>query len=143
MQLIDTETWTDLGIDVKGAIYEGLLGKNAQDTKSGAGQYFTPRPLIQAIVDAKQPAPGQTICDPASGTTGFLLTAYDHILDHHGKQLGRDQLDHLRTSALTGWEIVPGAARRALMNLYLHGIGSSTGESPIHVGDSLASTWCY
>src|SRR5919199_1693282 len=67
IDLIDSETWTGLGIDIKGAIYEGLLEKNAQDTKSGAGQYFTPRPLIQAIVDVMCPAPGQTICDPACG----------------------------------------------------------------------------
>ena len=75
--LIDEETWVGLDIDIKGDIYEGLLEKNAQDIKSGAGQYFTPRPLIKAIVDVMQPAPGQTICDPACGTGGFLLAAHD------------------------------------------------------------------
>ena len=77
VELIDGETWIGLDIDVKGEIYEGLLEKNAQDTKSGAGQYFTPRPLIKAIVDVMRPAPGQTICDPACGTGGFLLAAHD------------------------------------------------------------------
>ena len=79
VELIDGETWIGLDIDVKGEIYEGLLEKNAQDTKSGAGQYFTPRPLIKAIVDVMRPAPGQTICDPACGTGGFLLAAHDYI----------------------------------------------------------------
>src|SRR5512142_2452943 len=94
IDLIDGETWTGLGIDVKGDIYEGLLEKNAQDTKSGAGQYFTPRPLIQAMVDVMRPAPGQTICDPASGTGGFLLAAHDAIAARHSP-LDRDQWDHL------------------------------------------------
>jgi type I restriction enzyme M protein len=79
LELIEGETWIGLGIDVKGEIYEGLLEKNAQDTKSGAGQYFTPRPLIQAMVDVMHPAPGQTVCDPACGTGGFLLAAHDYI----------------------------------------------------------------
>jgi type I restriction enzyme M protein len=77
--LIDEETWVGLDIDVKGEIYEGLLEKNAQDIKSGAGQYFTPRPLIRAMVDVMQPRPGQTICDPACGTGGFLLAAHDYV----------------------------------------------------------------
>lgn len=77
--LIDGETWLSLGQDVKGEIYEGLLEKNAQDIKSGAGQYFTPRPLIQAIVDVIQPRPGEQIADPACGTGGFLLAAHDSI----------------------------------------------------------------
>ncbi len=84
VNLIDGETWLGLDIDIKGEIYEGLLEKNAQDTKSGAGQYFTPRPLIQAIVDVMRPAPGQTICDPACGTGGFLLAAHDYIVKHYG-----------------------------------------------------------
>src|SRR4029453_7979373 len=83
IELINSETWTGLGIDVKGAIYEGLLEKNAQDTKSGAGQYFTPRPLIQAMVDVMRPAPGEEICDPARGTGGLLLAAHDHIARRH------------------------------------------------------------
>ncbi|KAA0266334.1 MAG: SAM-dependent DNA methyltransferase [Chloroflexi bacterium] len=141
IELIDGETWIGLDIDVKGEIYEGLLEKNAQDTKSGAGQYFTPRPLIKAIVDVMRPQPGQTICDPAAGTGGFLLAAHDYIAAHN--TLDRDQWNHLRHHALHGWEIVDNTARLCVMNLYLHGIGAngdgSTGRSPIHVADSLAS----
>ena len=94
VELIDGETWIGLDIDVKGEIYEGLLEKNAQDTKSGAGQYFTPRPLIKAIVDVMRPRPGQTICDPACGTGGFLLAAHDYIAKNN--QLDRDQWQHLQ-----------------------------------------------
>ncbi len=138
IKLIDEETWTGLGIDVKGEIYEGLLEKNAEDTKSGAGQYFTPRALIRAIVDVMGPKPGDTVCDPACGTGGFLLAAHDFIADHYGP-LNRGQWEHLRRDALHGWEIVDNTARLCVMNLYLHGIGDRGGDSPIHVGDSLAS----
>ncbi|MEJ2352969.1 MAG: class I SAM-dependent DNA methyltransferase [Anaerolineales bacterium] len=136
--LIDGEIWSGMEVDVKAAIYEGLLEKNAQDVKSGAGQYFTPRPLIKAMVDVMRPEPGMTICDPAAGTGGFLLAAHDYILEHHGP-LDRDQSDHLRHQALHGWEIVDNTARLCVMNLYLHGIGANGGESPIHVDDSLAA----
>ena len=137
IELIDGETWIGLDIDVKGEIYEGLLEKNAQDTKSGAGQYFTPRPLIKAIVDVMRPRPGQTICDPACGTGGFLLAAHDYLAAHNA--LDRDQQHHLRHQALHGWEIVDNTARLCVMNLYLHGIGINGSESPIHVSDSLAA----
>src|SRR5437764_11629430 len=79
IQLIDAKTWLGLGVDVKGAIYEGLLERNASEVKTGAGQYFTPRPLIDAIVGMVDPQPGKTICDPACGTGGFLLKAYEHM----------------------------------------------------------------
>ncbi len=139
IDLIDGEVWTGIDIDVKGEIYEGLLEKNAQDTKSGAGQYFTPRPLIQALVDVMRPAPKQTIADPACGTGGFLLAAYDYIARHHAP-LDKDQWKHLRHKALHGWEIVDGTARLCVMNLYLHGIGAmGNGDSPIRVADSLAA----
>ncbi len=138
VDLINGETWTGLGIEVKGAIYEGLLEKNAQDTKSGAGQYFTPRPLIEGIVDVMRPEPGQMICDPACGTGGFLLTTYDSIL-HEYSPLDRDQSEHLRHEALHGWEIVDNTARLCVMNLYLHNIGAQGGRSPVRVADSLAT----
>ncbi|HEY3231665.1 MAG TPA: class I SAM-dependent DNA methyltransferase [Roseiflexaceae bacterium] len=138
VELIDSETWIGLDIDVKGEIYEGLLEKNAQDTKSGAGQYFTPRPLIKAIVDVMRPALGETLCDPACGTGGFLLAAHDDIAARHAP-LDRDQWNHLRHHALHGWEIVDNTARLCVMNLYLHGIGANGGASPIHVADSLAA----
>jgi type I restriction enzyme M protein len=138
VELIDGETWIGLGVDVKGEIYEGLLEKNAQDTKSGAGQYFTPRPLIQAMVEVTRPTPGQTICDPAAGTGGFLLATHEYILKHY-EPLDKDQLEHLNHQALHGWEIVDNTARLCVMNLYLHGIGANGGSSPIHVDDSLAA----
>jgi type I restriction enzyme M protein len=139
--LIDKEQWTTLGVDVKGDLYEGLLAKNAEDVKSGAGQYFTPRPLIRAIVEVMRPGPGRppddgaTICDPACGTGGFLLAAHDYIASHH--LLDSDQKRHLRSGMLHGWEIVDATARVCAMNLYLHGIGDT--ESPIRVADSLAA----
>ena len=137
VKLIDGETWIGMDIDIKGEIYEGLLEKNAQDTKSGAGQYFTPRPLIKAIVDVMQPQPSETICDPACGTGGFLLAAHDYISKNN--PLDKEQWQHLNHNALHGWEIVDNTARLCVMNLYLHGIGANGGKSPIHVLDSLAS----
>ncbi len=132
--LIDSENWLALSADVKGEAYESLLERNAQDVKTGAGQYFTPRPLIQAIVDVMRPAPDMTICDPACGTGGFLLAAHDYIVNHH-RNMNQDQLAYLRDQALCGWEIVDSAARLGVMNLYLHGIGGH--ETNIIVDDSL------
>lgn len=136
IDLIDRETWMALDTDVKGDAYEGLLEKNAEDTKSGAGQYFTPRALIRAIVDVMRPGPKMTVCDPACGTGGFLLAAHDYISQNY--ELDRVQKQHLRFKALRGWEIVDNTARLCVMNLYLHGIGGD--EPPIAAGvDSLAS----
>ena len=132
--LIDSENWIGLSADVKGDAYESLLERNAQDVKSGAGQYFTPRPLIDAIVDVMRPQPDTTICDPASGTGGFLLAAHDYIVDKN-PSLNRDQRAHLKEHALHGWEIVDSAARMGVMNLYLHGIGGD--KTNIIVDDSL------
>jgi type I restriction enzyme M protein len=134
VDLIDGVEWTSLGTDVKGDAYEGLLEKNAEDTKSGAGQYFTPRALIHAIVDVMRPTPAQRVCDPACGTGGFLLAAHDYIAGHYA--LDPDQKRFLRFDALRGWELVPETARLCGMNLFLHGIG---GEDvvPIRVADSL------
>ena len=124
-----------LDADVKGDAYEGLLEKNAEDTKSGAGQYFTPRALIRAIVDAMRPRPGQTIFDPACGTGGFLLAAHEYISNH--VSLDKDQKKHLHFEALKGVEIVDNTARLCAMNLYLHGIGGD--ECPVKVADSLST----
>ena len=131
--LIDREQWMALDADVKGDAYEGLLQKNAEDVKGGAGQYFTPRPLIRAIVDCMRPEPGTTIMDPACGTGGFLLAAYEFISKK--KDLDRDQKRFLRTKALRGVEIVDATARLCAMNLLLHGIESQS--SPVDVVDSL------
>lgn len=133
--MIDSETWVGLDIDVKGEIYEGLLQKNAEDIKSGAGQYFTPRPLIKAMVEVMRPEPGMTVCDPACGTGGFFLAAHDYVSRNY--PLDRDQKRFLRYDTFKGWEIVDSAARLCVMNLYLHGIGGD--ESPVIVGDSLIS----
>jgi type I restriction enzyme M protein len=136
VDLIDREQWMALDADVKGDAYEGLLQKNAEDVKTGAGQYFTPRPLIKAIVEVMQPGPEMRICDPACGTGGFLLAAHDHISRSH-PYLDPDQKRHLRFEALRGWEIVDNTARLCVMNLLLHGIGDEDAESPIRVADSL------
>jgi type I restriction enzyme M protein len=137
VDLIDRETWVRLDADVKGDAYEGLLEKNAQDTKGGAGQYFTPRALINAMVDVVQPKPGETICDPACGTGGFLLAAHDYIARRD--DLDRDQKIHLKTEALHGVELVDSVSRLCAMNLLLHGIGPATpdGDPPVETNDSL------
>ena len=133
-ELIDRENWSNLSADVKGDAYESLLERNAQDVKTGAGQYFTPRPLIQAIVDVMRPEPDTTICDPACGTGGFLLAAHDYI-EKSNPVMDQGQKAHLKHKALHGWEIVDGAARLGVMNLYLRGIGGD--ETNIVVDDSL------
>lgn len=134
VQLIDEETWYGLPVDVKGAVYEGLLERNASEVKSGAGQYFTPRPLIDAIVKVVDPEPGKTVCDPACGTGGFLLAAYEYMKK---KPRARDKGMglKLRRDTFKGFDIVPGVARLAAMNLYLHGIGED--ESPVERADAL------
>lgn len=134
--LIDGETWMGIDVDVKGDAYEGLLERNASDTRSGAGQYFTPRALISAMVDVMQPSPSTRICDPACGTGGFFLAAY-HYITSHNPQLDRTQRQHLRSGAFTGWEIVENTARLCAMNLLLHGIETPESDSPIHVDDAL------
>ncbi|PKK81404.1 MAG: DNA methyltransferase, partial [Thermoplasmata archaeon HGW-Thermoplasmata-2] len=136
VDMIDGEIWMGLDIDVKGEIYEGLLQKNAEDTKSGAGQYFTPRALIRAMVEAVRPEPGMKICDPACGTGGFLLAAHEY-LSKNFPQMDKDEKKFLKNSTFSGSDIVDNVARLCVMNLYLHGIGGT--ESPITVGDSLIS----
>jgi len=137
VDLIDKEEWVSMSADVKGDAYEGLLEKNAQDTKSGAGQYFTPRPLIQAIVDVMAPKPGETVSDPACGTGGFLLAAHDYVVKHN-PNLTKPQKTKLKEETFKGWELVQATARLCAMNMLLHGIGSQDFE-PIAVSDSLAA----
>jgi type I restriction enzyme M protein len=135
IQMLDAENWVMLGADVKGDIYEGLLEKNAEDTKSGAGQYFTPRSLIKTMVECVRPQPMKTIADPAAGTGGFFLAAYDFLLENY--DLDREQKEFLKYNTFKGWEIVPNTARMALMNLFLHNIGDINSEPPIVRNDSL------
>ncbi len=137
VDLIGHENWSVMNADVKGDAYEGLLEKNAQDTKSGAGQYFTPRPLIEAIVDVMQPKPGETICDPACGTGGFLLAAHDYLV-HHNPNMTKDEKVALKTASFKGWELVQSTARLCAMNMMLHGIADDE-SMPVTVSDSLAS----
>jgi len=137
VDLIGRENWSIMNADVKGDAYEGLLEKNAQDTKSGAGQYFTPRPLIEAIVDVMQPQPGETVCDPACGTGGFLLAAHDYVV-RHNPNMTKKQKRALKDASFKGWELVQSTARLSAMNLMLHGIANDA-SMPIIVGDSLAA----
>jgi type I restriction enzyme M protein len=124
--MIDEENWVMMETDVKGDIYEGLLEKNAEDTKSGAGQYFTPRPLIWAMVECLRPQPMATIADPACGTGGFFLAAYNFLVKNH--PLDREQKEFLKKSTFHGNEIVANTRRIALMNMFLHNIGDINDE---------------
>ena len=137
VDLIDKEQWSSLSADVKGDAYEGLLQKNAEDVKGGAGQYFTPRPLIAAMVDVVAPQPGQAICDPACGTGGFLLAAHDYLAKHHA--LDRAQKKKLKSGTFFGIELVDSVTRLCAMNLLLHGIGGELEEDlPVVTKDALA-----
>ena len=133
---IDSHQWLSLDADLKGDAYEGLIEKTAREGARGAGQYFTPRALIAAIVEVMQPGPADRICDPACGTGGFFLGAYRSIVERH-KPLNPDQAAHLRSGAFTGWEIAELPARLCAMNLLLHGIESPESDSPVHVDDAL------
>lgn len=132
LTLINEESWLVMDGDIKGAIYESILEKNGQDKKSGAGQYFTPRSLIQAMVDVACPQIGETVCDPACGTGGFLLAAYDYMKPQSSDKAKQD---FLRNNALHGYDNTALVVTLASMNLYLHGIG--TDRSPIICQDSL------
>ncbi len=138
LDLIGSEEWTAMDADVKGDAYEGLLAKGITDGGSKAGQYFTPRALIRAIVDVMNPQPSDTICDPACGTGGFLLVAHEHILTNN-PVLDPDQRKHLRDEALRGTDIGDLTYRLCVMNMLLHGIGTPTSPPPITRDDALAA----
>lgn len=138
IDMVDATNWVMLDADTKGDIYEGILEKNAEDTKSGAGQYFTPRALISAMVECIAPEPGKTIADPACGTGGFFLAAYDY-LTRDGNKLDREQKAFLKNGAFHGNEIVAGTRRLCLMNLFLHNIGEIDGDSLISSADALVA----
>ena len=138
VDLIDKENWSASGVDIKGDAYEELLAKGAEDIKSGAGQYFTPRALIAAMVDCIQPTPDDTVIDPACGTGGFLLAAHAYAA-RDAANLTPDQREHLRDNFVSGTELVDGTARLAAMNMLLHGIGKPDGESLVTVGDALTA----
>lgn len=134
ISLINEEVWLGMDVDVKGAIYEGLLQKNATESKAGAGQYFTPRPLIKAIVEVMKPTPDMTVVDPACGTGGFLLAAYDYM---KAQVTNKQALRTLREEKFYGTDITPLVVSLCAMNLYLHGIGGD--RCPVKQGDSLMS----
>lgn len=132
IEMVSNENWYMMEGDFKGAIYESILEKNGQDKKSGAGQYFTPRPLIKAIVDVIDPKIGETVADPACGTGGFLLSAFEHMKPQ-SKEISKQRF--LKNNALFGADNTPLVVTLASMNLYLHDIG--TANSPIVCQDSL------
>lgn len=136
INLIDETEWTSLNVDVKASAYEGLLEKSASEGKKGAGQYFTPRVLIKSIVRCMKPDPRTakefTICDPAAGTGGFLVAAYEWLMEQTKGGLGREDVKRITQKTYYGTELVPRPRRLALMNLYLHGI---TGN--IYLGDAI------
>ena len=135
IEMVKSENWYMMEGDLKGAIYESILEKNGQDKKSGAGQYFTPRALIQAMVDVTDPQITETVADPACGTAGFLLAAYEHMKK---QAKNSNQLTNLKNNALFGADNTPLVVTLASMNLYLHDIGTHT--SPIVCQDSLLDT---
>ncbi|WP_295752713.1 class I SAM-dependent DNA methyltransferase [uncultured Oscillibacter sp.] len=137
VQMIDKEKWVSMSSDVKGEIYEGLLQKNAEDVKSGAGQYFTPRPLIRAMVKCLRPEPMKTIADPCCGSGGFFLAAQEYIADPGNYTLDREQKAFLKNQTFFGNELVPTTFKLCLMNLYLHNIGDIYGHVPVTLGDAL------
>jgi len=145
IDMVNETQWVTMGADVKGDIYENLLERNAEDTKSGAGQYFTPRALIRTMVECVRPEPGKTIADPACGTGGFFLAAYDFLVTEH--QMDKKQKAFLKHDTFNGNEIVAGTRRLALMNMFLHNIGEIDGNSMISPNDSLvaasATTYDY
>lgn len=137
IDMVDSTEWVTMGTDTKGDIYEGLLEKNAEDTKSGAGQYFTPRALIKVMVECVRPEPGKTIADPASGTGGFFLATYDFLVTNYN--LDKKQKKFLKHETFYGNEIVPNTRRLCLMNMFLHNIGEMDGESAISPNDALVA----
>lgn len=137
VQMIDTEKWVSMSSDVKGEIYEGLLQKNAEDVKSGAGQYFTPRPLIRTMVKCLRPEPMKTIADPCCGSGGFFLAVQEFIADPDNYKLDREQKEFLKNETFYGNELVSSTFKLCLMNLYLHNIGDIYGNVPVTLGDAL------
>ena len=140
VNLLDPVDWLSLTVDVKGTIYEELLARSAQESSRGAGQYFTPRPVVQTICEVMQPTPEDRICDPAAGTGGFLCNAYQYVLDHFGPDLDGDEQRALQSELVEGMELSPKVGRMCAMNVSLHAIGGD--NTVVHTGhDSLSAPW--
>jgi len=135
INMVDSENWSSMSSDVKGDIYEDLLEKIAADTKSGAGQYFTPRALINTMVKCVRPEPDKRVADPCCGSGGFLLAVKAYL--EHNFKLNSDQKKSLKFHTFKGWEIVQSTYRLCLMNLFLHNISDFDGVPPITRADSL------
>jgi type I restriction enzyme M protein len=138
IDMVNETQWVTMGADVKGNIYESLLERNAEDTKSGAGQYFTPRALIRAMVECVRPEPNKSIADPACGTGGFFLAAYDFLVATH-PTMDKAQRAFLKHETFYGNEIVASTRRLALMNMFLHNIGEIDGDSMVSPNDALVA----
>lgn len=135
INMIDEEDWSSMDADVKGEAFEGLLEKSASEGKKGAGQYFTPRPLIQSMVRVMKPDPRRvefTICDPSCGTGGFLVGAYEWLLKESKGSIDRDAVQRIRNKTYYGYELVPRPARLAMMNMFLHNV-----KTDIKIGDTI------
>jgi type I restriction enzyme M protein len=134
--MIDEEDWSSMDVDVKGQAFEGLLERAASEGKKGAGQYFTPRPLIKSIVRVMKPDPrgklNFRIADPACGSGGFLVAAYEWLMEVSKGVLERNEVKRIKTQTYYGQDLVPRPRRLALMNLYLHGV-----EPHIYMGDTI------
>jgi type I restriction enzyme M protein len=137
INMVDSENWASMSSDVKGDIYEDLLEKIAADTKSGAGQYFTPRALINAMVKCIRPEPGKTVADPCCGSGGFPLAVKAYLEREYRTSLDRNQKEFLKFKMFRGWEIVQSTYRLCLMNLFLHNISDFEGTPPITRADAL------
>lgn len=128
INMIDEEDWSSMNVDVKGQAFEGLLDKSASEGKKGAGQYFTPRPLIHSMIRVMKPDPRSksdfTICDPSCGTGGFLVAAYEWLIHESKGAIDRDAIKRIKNKTYYGQELVPRPARLAMMNLFLHGVTS-------------------
>ncbi|MBI4848741.1 MAG: N-6 DNA methylase [Nitrospirae bacterium] len=136
INMIDEEEWSEMNVDVKGAAFEGLLERAASEGKKGAGQYFTPRVLIQSIVRVMKPDPRDardfTVCDPACGTGGFLVCAYEWLIEQTKGAFDRKDIKRIKSATYYGQDLVPRPRRLALMNLFLHGL-----EARIYLGDTI------
>lgn len=136
VKLIDDQEWSSLDLDVQGEIYEGLLARNAEDVRGGAGQYFTPRPVIRAILNVMNAEPTMRIADPACGTGGFMLAAHEYLLRHF-PGMDRKTRRFVDQQAIRGNDLVASVARLCAMNLFLHGMGGGR-KVLVEISDSLA-----